>query len=205
MEQSAERVSETKITTQNAPLEKLLRRLRIAQIRPYVQGKNVLDFGCGEDAVTLRHLKALCQNRVGVDIRYRGLPAQHPEEGLFLAGDFQQLRQIQEEHKFRVETVISLATFEHLWEHELLEVLHSIRTDTDAQRIVGTAPTRMAKPVLEFLSYRLHLIDESQIRDHKVYYTASHLTQVVNDGGWRMQTYRTFQFGFNSFFILERR
>lgn len=32
-------------------------------------------------------------------------------------------------------------------------------------------PTPWAKPVLEFLSYRLNLVDESQIRDHKVYRT----------------------------------
>lgn len=198
-------MTESKITTQKAPLEAFLRRRRIAQIRQYVQGKNVLDFGCGENAVTLRDLKPLCRLRVGLDIRYRGLPTQNPEPGLFLGGDFSQLQEIQEAHGFRVETVISLATFEHLWEYELLEVLHSIRENTSAERIIGTAPTPMAKPVLEFLSYRLGLIDKSQILDHKVYYTPAHLTQTVNDGGWRMQTYRTFQLGFNSFFILERR
>ena len=42
-----------------------------------------------------------------------------------------------------------------------------------------TTPTRIAKPVLEFLSYRLHLINEDEIREHKHYFNKADIQEII--------------------------
>ena len=70
--------------------------------------------------------------------------------------------------------------------------------------LVGTVPTPQAGPVLEFISYRLRLIDESQIRDHKVYYDDFWLSAMVGKTTtWKVSSYKKFQLGLNSLFTLR--
>lgn len=63
-----------------------------------------------------------------------------------------------------------------------------------------TAPSHLAKPVLEFLSYRLHLIDENEILDHKRYYNKRDLAESINQvSNLKILQHRYFQCGMNNF------
>ena len=101
------------------------------------------------------------------------------------------------------EVVLSMAVFEHIEPFELIKILDQIYNKTSKYAIIfGTTPTPIARPILEILSYKLKLIDESQIRDHKVYYDDFWLKNILKKTDWKIQKYRTFQFGMNSEFTL---
>ena len=96
-----------------------------------------------------------------------------------------------------------MAVFEHINPFNLRKILDEIYSKTSKNAIIfGTTPTPLSRPVLEILSYKMKLIDESQIRDHKVYYDDFWLKSILTKTNWRIRSYRTFQFGLNSEFIL---
>jgi 2-polyprenyl-3-methyl-5-hydroxy-6-metoxy-1,4-benzoquinol methylase len=88
---------------------------------------------------------------------------------------------------------------EHL-EHEqpiLQEVRRVLKPNG---RLVLTVPSIWAKPVLELLAYRLKLIDEQEIRDHKRYYNRARLRQVlIQDTQFTSFQHHYFQLWMNNF------
>jgi hypothetical protein len=183
-------------TTQDAPLEQFLSRQRTRRVRSLVAGHVVLDFGCGANAWAARNLQALCKRIDGLEPT---LPAGFVH-GIQVVPALEQLQQRD------YEVVIALAVFEHLHPHTLQQVLHNLHNITTANAVIaGTVPTPLARPVLELLSYRLGLIDPSQIRDHKVYYDDLWLAETLKRTTWQLQHYQLFQFGMNSFFILNKK
>ena len=183
-------------TTQKAPLERFLARQRTKRVRALVQGRTVLDFGCGAQAWAARELKPLCRRIDGVETTV----AAGVVHGIQVVNQLEHLRHSD------YEVVIALAVFEHLHPNQLQQVLHHLHDITVPEGlVVGTVPTPLARPVLDLLSYSLRLIDSSQIRDHKVYYDDLWLPEILNDTPWQLQRYRTFQLGMNSFFVLQNR
>jgi cyclopropane fatty-acyl-phospholipid synthase-like methyltransferase len=184
-------------TTQKALLEKPLTWLRTRKVLPWINGKTVLDFGCGQHYSTLTSIQHLIRQGIGYDIVFRGQSAFDVAENLAIVGDLQDIA-------VEVDVVIALACFEHLEKETFLGVLSRLRSHLQADgMIVGTMPTPKSRPVLEFLSYKLGLIDKSQILDHKIYYDFHLLKETVEEIGWVVEQYRTFQFGMNSFFVLR--
>ena len=96
-----------------------------------------------------------------------------------------------------------MAVFEHIEPFDLIQILDQIDSKTTENGIIfGTTPTPLSRPILETLSYKFKLIDESQIRDHKVYYDDFWLNSILNKTNWIIRSYKTFQLGLNSEFIL---
>lgn len=183
-------------TTQKAPLERFLAQQRTKRVRALVQGRTVLDFGCGAKAWAARELQPRCRRIDGVEPTV----ASGVVHGIQVVNRLEQLR-----HR-DYEVVIALAVFEHLHPNRLQRVLHQLHAITVPEALIlATVPTPLARPVLELLSYRLRLIDPSQIRDHKVYYDDLWLLEILNDTPFKLQRYCTFQLGMNSFFVLQKR
>ena len=185
------------MTTQNAPLEKLLNRLRTRKIKKYISGKHVLDFGCGQSAWTARSLTGDCASIVGVD---ESLDLEESQvDGITLFKHLDSLR------NQTFDVILMLAVIEHIRPFDFRDLLNEFLNVTDDQGvIVATIPTTKSRPVLEFLSYKLGLIDPSQIRDHKVYYDDLWLNEILADTAWKLSFYKTFQFGLNSLVVLSR-
>lgn len=189
-----------KSTTQIAPLEGALTWLRTRKIFEGTAGKDVLDFGCGRSLKTLRALEGIAKTRTGFDPCFYGNEITETD-GIRVVGALDHMGQ-----SSPFNCVTALACFEHLEQDELVGALQALTkvTTPDAQ-IFGTVPRPPAKPVLEFLAYRLGLIDPSQILDHKIYYDRKTLEKTVARGGWLMNRYEKFQLGFNSFFVLSKK
>lgn len=183
-------------TTQEAPLEKFLANMRSKRIKRYVTNKNILDFGCGRKAWNANAINKHCKCIEGVEESYN-VPQ--------LVGDvnvYPSLNHIPSDRKFDV--ILALAVFEHIEPFSLIDILNKMSTFSSKNAIlVGTIPTPQSRPVLEFISYRLKLIDESQIRDHKVYYDDLWLAAIVSQTAWRLCTYKRFQLGMNGHFVLR--
>jgi cyclopropane fatty-acyl-phospholipid synthase-like methyltransferase len=183
-------------TTQKAPLERFLAQQRCKRVRPYVLGKRVLDFGCGVNAWNAISIQNICLSVDGVD---RSL---HQSGRIHNINLYQDLDEIQ---AVKYDVIMALAVFEHIKPLQLRSVLESLhRFSHDNTIIIGTVPSRRSRQVLEVLSYKLKLIDRSQIEDHKVYYDDLWMREIVDDTGWTLQTFKTFQLGMNCFFELRK-
>jgi hypothetical protein len=187
--------------TQNAFLEGFLTRYRTRKIVPYIRPGNVLDFGCGSHFYTLKALQGVFKNAIGLDQLFLGRPPVKHAEGFYSVGSLDDVAGFD----FKIDQVVALACFEHFYESELRKVLLHIHASTgpDAQ-VIGTVPTPRAKPVLEFISYKLRLIDATQIEDHKRYYDLRTLGNLAGSAGWRVDVYKTFQYGMNSLFVFSK-
>lgn len=182
-------------TTQEAFLEKFLANARSKKIMPYINNKNVLDFGCGRNAWNANTIYRYCKSIEGVEENF-SVPQLVGKVNVYPS-----LNHIPERREFDV--ILALAVFEHIYPFALIDILNKIAAICSRNAIlVGTVPTPQARPILEFLAYRLRLIDESQIRDHKVYYDDLWLLAIVRQTAWKLTAYKRFQLGINSYFVL---
>lgn len=104
-----------------------------------------------------------------------------------------------------VQVVTMHAVLEHVeddvgavrWVHDRLE---------PGGRLVLTVPSPRAKPVLEFLAYRLGVISEVEIRDHKRYYDRPRLEALLcgPDGPFASMRHESFQLGMNNFVVATK-
>ncbi|WP_220271929.1 class I SAM-dependent methyltransferase [Helicobacter sp. MIT 99-10781] len=102
------------------------------------------------------------------------------------------------------EIVTMLAVLEHITHH--IEMLSEIaRVLTPGGIAILTMPSHLAKPVLEFLAYKLHVIDEAEIRDHKRYYDKADMREFVAQvPNLKITCHKYFQFGMNNFIKLTK-
>lgn len=97
-----------------------------------------------------------------------------------------------------------MAVIEHVYDPIFL-LNECARVLDHGGTLVITAPSWMAKPVLEFLAFKLHLVSRREIEDHKRYYDFSSLTEAVNSvQSLTLVKHQYFQFGFNNLCIARR-
>jgi ubiquinone/menaquinone biosynthesis C-methylase UbiE len=175
-------------------LEPLLRWLRcrkvIARIPP---GSKVLDIGCGRSATFLKAIAPRIHHGVGIDFKVNPIQTKNIET--------MQLH-LDEKLPFAdasFDVVTMLAVLEHI-EHEkqILREIHRVLGDQG--KLILTVPSVWSQPVLEFLSYRLKIVDETEIRDHKRYYNRAKLRKVlVEQCDFKNFYHRYFQLWMNNF------
>lgn len=187
-----------KTTTQDAPLERLLAFFRSQRIGQLVRDKLVLDFGCGTRAWTAKRMRKIARLVHGVDASLLS-----PMQSI---GDINLYQSIDLLPSNNYQIITALAVFEHIPPFELLTILDQLALYSVPEALIfGTVPTPQARPVLELLSFQLGLIDPSQIKDHWVYYDDLWLGEILALSPWKIASYKKFQFGFNSQFVLVKR
>lgn len=92
--------------------------------------------------------------------------------------------------------VTTLANIEHL-EQPDVNLSEIYRILKPGGHLILTTPSTAAKPVLEFLAFKLKLIDEREILDHKRYYSKETLTKALQKAGFNKPKVGYFQLGFN--------
>ncbi|MEQ1877294.1 MAG: methyltransferase domain-containing protein [Bdellovibrionia bacterium] len=187
---------------QEPRFEKLLRRFRIRRILPYVGQNDVLvDVGCGWEAKALKDLAPRISKGYGIDLKVE--PAGLPPHIKLIAQRFENFPWPIEENS--CDKAIMLAVLEHIDQNLAQAVLRNIhRLLRPNGMFLLTVPTPLSKPVLEFLAYRLGIVNPDEIRDHKIYYGRKLLKKTLEDNGFRVKKYSKFQFGLNSFCVAER-
>ncbi len=183
-----------------AVLEPVLRRMRINRVLPTIQrygSCHLLDIGCGWEARLLRALEPYIERGVGIDFKAPDIrSAKITTQRLTLE---QRLPVASESF----DVVTMLAVLEHL--HRPAEIVSEIyRVLKPGGRVVVTVPSKAAKPVLEFLAYRLHIVSEAEIRDHKRYYDRSSLTELFSGSGFAIERHQYFQLGMNNFLVARK-
>lgn len=182
-----------------ALLEPLLRWFRFRKVISHIpSGSKVLDVGCGRAAAFLRTISPHIDRGIGVDFKVAEIKVDNIETI--------QLR-LNQDLPFDDESfdaVTLLAVLEHI-QHEkpiLKEIRRVLKKDG---QLILTVPSVRAQPLLEFLAYRLKIVDESEIRDHKRYYTRDRLKAVlVDEVQFRDFYHQYFQLGLNNFCIVRK-
>ena len=176
-------------------LEPLLRRARLSRALPVIRQYpdcTLLDVGCGWEARLLRNVAPYIARGVGID--RRAPPLATPKLAT-VRGDLEAALPFA---SGTFDVVTMLAVLEHLRRPErvLAEIRRVLRpTGT----LILTAPSHTAKPVLEFLAFRLKIVSPAEIADHKRYFGRRDVEAVCAEAGLRMVTHRYFQLGFNNF------
>jgi ubiquinone/menaquinone biosynthesis C-methylase UbiE len=187
-------------------LEPLLRKMRISKVLPVIKQFprcKLLDVGCGHNAKFLISVEPYIASGVGIDFKAPDLESAKLKTISVTLDDKLPFG----ESCFDVVTLI--AVLEHLEKpldilreiHRVLKKSETINNGVPCSGILtGTVPAKAAKPVLEFLSYRLKIVNEAEIRDHKQYYNKKELKEIFLKTGFKESNIKYFQCGMNIFF-----
>jgi len=94
--------------------------------------------------------------------------------------------------------VTMFAVLEHLvYPEEILKEIKRILRPGGS--LLLTAPSPLAKPILEFLAFTLHAIDEESIHDHKRYLSAKKISELLLRAEFLNVKSYYFEFGCNVF------
>jgi 2-polyprenyl-3-methyl-5-hydroxy-6-metoxy-1,4-benzoquinol methylase len=177
--------------------ETVLRRLRIARISPYVPARaTLLDVGCGRGKLLFDLAPRLVRG-YGVDQRVEARTVQNvtlqpwvfPAALPFVESSF--------------EVVTMTAVLEHVTDADwLLRECH--RVLRPGGTLVVTTPSPRAKPILEFLAFKLHLISAQEIADHKHYFSSQELREALSRAGYSQIAVSPFQWGCNLFSTAQK-
>lgn len=180
-------------------LEKILSafRFRMAE-RLIPPGARVLDLGCGFDGGFLQRIENKITSGVGIDMTVD--EKFYDKKIKLLNGNLNDPLPFQNEE---FDIVVSLANLEHLEDPQknLNEIRRVLRL---GGKLILTTPSVYAQPVLEFLSYNLHIVSEQEVRDHKNYFNRKKLFHLLNQAGFSSMRHRYFQIFMNNFIYAEK-
>lgn len=178
--------------------------LRARQLLPFMRKKDVVvaDFGSGFDALFLRRFLARRTDVRGIAVDLSLDPAIAGERLTPVVADLNQALPLPSES---VDIATSLAVLEHLVRPDV-HVSELYRTLRSEGTLLLTTPAPAAKPILEFIAYRLHIIDEGEIRDHKHYFNQQELRSLLIQAGFSPSriVYHPFLFGLNQLIIATK-
>lgn len=176
-------------------LEYLFGYLRFRRAKKFLSYRKdlvVLDIGCGFNGKFLGKMTSLLKKGYGVDIsinkRVNGkkieLIALNVEKPLPFDDNY-------------FDVVTSLANIEHLDvpEYSIQEVYRVLKP---GGVLILTTPSTYAKPILEFMALRLHLVSVTEIMDHKNYFNKKSLVVICRNAGFREIKHSYFQMFMNN-------
>jgi len=181
-------------------LEPILRNMRISRVLPTIKEyKNchMLDIGCGWEAKLLTSVEKYISSGIGID---------------FKAPDFNNEKittlQVKLDKKLpfgneSFDVVSMLAVLEHL--DNPYKIIQEVKRVLKVNgKLIITVPSIYSKPVLEFLSYKLKIVNEDEIRDHKKYYNKYLLYKLFNKAGLEIEIHKYFQLYMNNFCVIQK-
>jgi 2-polyprenyl-3-methyl-5-hydroxy-6-metoxy-1,4-benzoquinol methylase len=182
-------------------LEPFLRKMRINKVLPIIKkypNCKLLDIGCGFNYKFLLEVEPYISEGYGVDFKVPEL-----KKGKI------KTKQIKLDNKLPFDEnsfdfVTMLAVLEHL-DHPAEIVREIERVLKPKGKLILTVPSRNAKPVLEFLAYKLKIVNEEEINNHKKYYNYKDLEKLFKDTDkLKIQEHKYFQFYMNNFCVVKK-
>ena len=182
-------------------LEPVLSHWRMLKVKRYLKkysNPTILDIGCGERCFLLNRIKNIIDKGYGIDRRITSKSYQNItlfnvdiEYGIPM-------------HNDELDVITMLAVLEHL--NNPLIVLSEIeRVLKPGGMLIMTVPSVWSKPVLEFLSFKIGIIDPELLIEHKTYYNKNSLSKLLlNVEGLYIERHRYFQFFMNNLVIVKK-
>lgn len=196
-------------------LEKWARLIRYKQSDRLIRGLlntrkkiNLLDVGCGQDTLFYNYLQQVFPNDIA-RINYVGLDPLIDKKNI----KNKKLKIITSKYETQLKNITSsfdvitaFAVLEHVDSPNdfLRQLIELLKKDG---YLFGTTPSKLAKPVLEFLSYVLGIISKREIDEHKNYFDKQLIKSVSptkNKNGNKMRSYHWyFELWLNNAFLLR--
>lgn len=181
-------------------LEPILRKLRIRKILPIIRQYpdcRMLDVGCGWDYRLLKTVRPFIKSGIGIDFKVE----QYEDDKIKTMPMMMKDQLPFEAESFNIVTM--LAVLEHLSD-PLSIVRETERILKNGGRLVLTVPSKIAKPVIEFLVYRVGIVSVTEIRDHKQYFDHGELKKLFSQTAMTIECHRYFQLGMNNFCVVKK-
>lgn len=160
-------------------VDRLIEYMRLREALPFINlNSKVLDLGCGYDAGFLNQISENMDFGVGIDL-HPNLKLKHKKIQL-IKGRADTKLPIKSN---RFDVVAAFAVIEHVKNPKIMlkEAKRVLKKDGV---LIITTPSQVSKPILEFLSFKLKIISEIEISDHKRYYNKKSLAKELVDAGF---------------------
>lgn len=186
-------------------LEPILRQLRFGvaqrELKMLIGPKTrILDFGCGPEAPFLRFLE---QEQFAFD-QYVGV------DPLLKKAQIKKQRKVQFISDLTVlptssfDVITMFAVLEHL-PYPNFDFSHLVRVLKPGGVLLLTTPAPIAKPILEFLSYKVGIVSRREIEEHTHYFTLAEIAGLFSRFGVVPIRLYTFELGVNNYAVLQKR
>ncbi len=167
-------------------LDHLIYSLRVSTIKKYCaqcRWKVVADVGCWYNAVFLRYIqnKYAPRKSIAYDLNLHKTELQKVSIEC-IEGDLNEPLQLTEP----VDCIFATAILEHL-EQPVSFLSECYKHLAPGGCLLLTTPSVWSQPVLEFLAYKLHVISEEEIRDHKEYFDKEKLLAYYEKAGFDLK------------------
>lgn len=188
------------------PVARYLRYRKVIGLLPKKRQIKIVDFGCDPEFsfynYCLRH---------GVNIKkYAGIDPLLDESILKENKGREKIilikSPVEKSNKLKsgsFDFAISLALLEHLKNPTLL-IDEGLRLLKKGGVFIFTTPTPFAKPILETLSFQLHLLSPESIADHKNYFTKKSIYKLVEKHNVKFE-HNYFDFWVNNLVVLTKK
>lgn len=167
-------------------LDKFLRWLRFRKVTKHIPKDSIVcDIGCGNDAYFLKNISNLIKHGVGLDKDIKNY--KNPKL------EFKRIKILKEIplEKGSCDVVTMIAVLEHLlYPQEILN--ECFRILKKGGKLILTTDTPLAKPILEFLAFKLKLIDEDEIQDHKNYFWLADIKKMLLKTGFKEENIKNY-------------
>lgn len=204
------------IANQEEPwLEKWARLLRFGRslflVRHLLQTRDkitVLDIGCGQATQYYKYLQYFFPNDLhrieylGIDPLLKVVNLRH-DSARVITETYESFCQKTTQH---FDLITAFAVLEHVDQPQQFITSLSKLLKSDAY-LIGTTPTFVAKPVLEFFAHGLGIISVREIAEHKQYFNRRTLGKIlssITSESASINYHAYFEFGLNNVFVIRK-
>ena len=183
-------------------LDKIIASFRSKEIKKNIKLKNkkILDFGCGSNFRELKERYRECANVSLVDKIGDNFNNQDNFNFIHFDGNISKLDKILPNKYY--DHIFLLAVVEHLDHPEnILNILKKKLTNNGF--IFLTAPGKKSKWILEFMAYRLKIINAELVKEHKRYYNLDEYNKLSALTNMNIIKFYFFELGLNTVCLLK--
>lgn len=184
-------------------LEPIFRELRFGIARRELNrisnsNLTIFDYGCGPE---VKFYTYILDNNIKFK-KYYGfdplLKKDILDKKLLITSDWKKI----EKQKFDLVTMF--AVLEHLpfpyFDYE--QITNKLKKNGC---LLLTTPTKLAKPVLEFLSYKIGIVSRREIKEHQHYFDLEEIEKLFISYGLYVEVKKTFEIGMNNYVMLKKK
>jgi 2-polyprenyl-3-methyl-5-hydroxy-6-metoxy-1,4-benzoquinol methylase len=182
-------------------LDKLISFIRNYELlkNKRIIGKKIIDFGCGSNfqKITKRYSKA--SKAVLIDL-YGDDFIKNNIKFINYNKDLNKIDVELKNEKFDI--IILAAVIEHLDNPAVIIKFFKKFLNKNGYFLL-TAPSIYSKPILEFMAFKLHLINEDLVKEHKRYYNKDQYINLAKETESNLINFKFFLLGMNTMAILK--
>lgn len=182
-------------------LEPLLRQMRFGVAKSLLKNSLtkdslILDYGCGPEGKFYKYLKKngiVFKKYIGYDPLLKN---EISFKDILFTADFKKIMNL------KYDLVTMFAVLEHL-EYPGFDFSFLKKILSRNGNLIITTPTKMAKFILEFLSYKVGIISRREIEEHKHYFNMSEISKLFKKNNLKVDVKKVFEMGLNNYVVLS--